>query len=42
MGNLIIVVLKSEVQLGVYVYYIKTKDVFGALHEYTGQVNLIK
>ena len=32
----------AEVQLGVYVYYIKTKDVFGALHEYTGQVNLIK
>ena len=32
----------AKVQLGVYVYYIKTKDVFGALHEYTGEVNLIR
>lgn len=32
----------AEVQLGVYLYYIKTKDVFGALHEYTGEVNLIR
>ena len=32
----------TEVQLGVYMYYIKTKDVFGALHEYTGEVNLIR
>jgi gliding motility-associated-like protein len=31
-----------EVQLGVYVYYIKTKDVFGAIHEYSGEVNLIR
>ena len=41
MGNLIIVG-GAEFQLGVYVYYIKTKDVFGALHKYTGEVNLIK
>ena len=32
----------TEVQLGVYMYYIKTKDVFGALHEYTGQLTLIR
>ena len=32
----------AEVQLGVYGYFIKTKDVFGALHEYTGEVNLIR
>ena len=32
----------NEVQLGVYVYYIETKDVFGAIHKYEGQVTLIR
>jgi gliding motility-associated-like protein len=32
----------TEVQIGVYLYYIKTKDVFGAIHKYTGEINLIR
>ena len=32
----------NEVQLGIYVYYIETKDVFGAIHKYEGQLTLIR
>ena len=33
---------EKECQLGVYAYYIKVKDTFGAIHEYAGQVFLIR
>ena len=32
----------EECQLGVYVYYIEVKDIFGEIHKYEGQVNLIR
>ena len=33
---------ENEVKLGIYVYYIETKDVFGAIHRYEGQLTLIR
>ena len=33
---------KRECEVGVYLYYIEVKDVFGAVHKYEGQVNLIR
>ncbi|MAW21371.1 MAG: hypothetical protein CMD16_03125, partial [Flavobacteriales bacterium] len=32
----------EECQIGVYVYYIEVKDIFGAIHKYEGQLNLIR
>ena len=32
----------KDIQSGVYVYYVKVKDVFGRIHKYEGQVNLIR
>jgi gliding motility-associated-like protein len=32
----------NECHLGVYVYYIETKDVFGAIHKYEGKINLMR
>ena len=31
-----------EAQLGVYAYYIEVEDIFGAIHQYAGQINLIR
>jgi len=32
----------KECQIGVYVYYIELKDIFGAIHKYEGKINLIR
>tara|TARA_B100001142_G_scaffold160772_1_gene161006 strand:+ start:2351 stop:7903 length:5553 start_codon:yes stop_codon:yes gene_type:complete len=33
---------EGECQIGIYIYYIQVKDIFGAIHKYEGQLTLIR